>query len=217
MLLGNLNYIKKKKGIQNNIEFQETNQFVTPELVNNPETQWNFNSSIRKRVKKINYTLKSKISNSKYLQKIDNNYNTNIKNNSTLGLSAKTLYKKFPTIEIGYDKSIGNYTSNSNTSKFNTDKSFLNIDYDFKDFVFTFEYEYYNYVNRQFNLENKYQLANTSLLYQKENSAWSFKVNAQNLFNSKFRSQNSFSDYIITDNKKFIQPFSILFSLNYKL
>ncbi|WCC41503.1 carboxypeptidase-like regulatory domain-containing protein [Tenacibaculum finnmarkense] len=217
MLLGNLNYVKKKKGIQNNIEFQETNQFITSVLVNNPETQWNFNSSIRKRIKKINYTLKSKISNSKYLQKIDNKYNTNIKNNLTLGLSAKTLYKKFPTIEIGYDKSIGNYTSNNNTSKFNTDKSFLNIDYDFKDFVFTFEYEYYNYLNKQFNLENKYQLANTSLLYQKENSAWSFEVNAQNLFNSKFRNQNSFSDYIITDNKKFIQPFSLLFSLNYKL
>ncbi len=217
MLLGNLNYIKKKKGIQNNIEFQETNQFITSVLVNNPETQWNFNSSIRKRIKKMNYTLKSKINNSKYLQKIDNNYNTNIKNNLTLGLSAKTLYKKFPTIEIGYDKSIGNYTSNSNTSKFGVDKSFLNIDYDFKDFVFTFEYEYYNYLNKRFNLENKYQLANISLLYQKENSAWSFEVNAQNLFNSKFRNKNSFSDYIITDNKKFIQPFSILFSLNYKL
>ena len=217
MLLGNLNYIKKKKGIQNNIEFQEINQFVTPELVNNPETQWNFNSSVRKRIKKINYTLKSKIDNAKYLQKIDNNYNTNVKNNFTLGVSAKTLYKKFPTIEIGYDKSIGDYTSNNNTSKFNTDKSFMNIDYDFKNFVFTFEYQYYNYINKQFNLENKYQLANTSLLYQKENSAWSFEINAQNLFNSKFRNQNSFSDYIITDNNKFIQPFSILFSVNYKL
>ena len=217
MLLGNLNYIKKKKGIQNNIEFQETNQFITSVLVNNPETQWNFNSSIRKRIKKMNYTLKSKINNSKYLQKIDNRNDTIIKNNLTLGLSAKTLYKKFPTIEIGYDKSIGNYTSNSNTSKFGVDKSFLNIDYDFKDFVFTFEYEYYNYLNKRFNLENKYQLANISLLYQKENSAWSFEVNAQNLFNSKFRNKNSFSDYIITDNKKFIQPFSILFSLNYKL
>jgi len=217
MLLGNLNYIKKKKGIQNNIEFQETNQFITSVLVTNPETQWNFNSSIRKRIKKINYTIKSKISNSQYLQKIDNKFNTNINNNFTLGLSAKTLYKKFPTIEIGYDKSIGKYTSNNNTSKFGADKSFMNIDYDFKNFVFTFEYQYYNYINRQFNLENKYQLANTSLLYQKENSVWSFEVNAQNLFNSKFRNQNSFSDYIITDNKKFIQPFSILFSLNYKL
>lgn len=217
ILLGRLNYIKKNKGIQNNIVFQETNQFLTSMLVANPETQWNFNTTIRKRIKKINYKLKSKISNSKYLQKIDNEFNTNLKKNLTLGLSAKTLYKKFPTIEIGYDKSIGNYTSNDNTSKFGTDKSFINIDYDFKNFVFTFEYEYYNYINKQFNLKNKYQLANTSLLYQKEDSAWSFEVNVKNLLNSKYRNQNSFSNYIISDNKKFIQPFSILFSLNYKL
>ena len=217
MLLGNLNYIKKKQGIQNNIEFQETNQFVTPIIVDNPETQWDFNSSIRKRIKKVNYTLKSKINNLKYLQKIDNEYNTNIKNNFTLGLSAKTLYKKWPTIEIGYDKSIGIYTSNNNISKFNTNKSFMNIDYEFKDFVFSFEYEYYNYNNKQFNLENKYQFANTSLLYQKENSVWSFELNAQNLFNSKFKNQNSFSEYIIRDKKKFIQPLLVMFSLNYKI
>lgn len=217
MLFTELNYMKKDKGLQNNIKFEGINQFLTTELLNNPETQWNFNANIRKKIKQINYTLKGKFKNYKYLQNINNSITTNRKNTYTLGIAVKTLYKNIPTIQIGYDKTIGNYISNNNTSKFINNKSFINIDYDFNNFVFSFEYQYFDYSNKKFNLQNKYQLAQASLLYQKENSPWSFEINTKNLFNSKFRNQNSFSDYIITDNKKFIQPFSILFSVNYKL
>src|SRR5690606_37290658 len=130
----------------------------------------------------------------------------------------KTLFKKFPTLEVGFRQSTGNYILSGNTSKFITSEPFVNLDYDFlKGFIASFDYTAYKYVNRSINQQNSYEMANASLYYKKENSAWSFKVEAQNLFNVKFKNQNSFSSYIISDTKTYILPRINIFSIGYKL
>jgi len=128
------------------------------------------------------------------------------------------LFDKFPTIEAGFEQSIGNYTSSNTTSKFITNQPYLNIDYDFLEgFIFSFEYENYSYENKTSNLKNTYQIANSTLSYKNEDSAWSFKIDAQNLFNIKYKKQNSFSSYIISDSKTYILPRIVMFSIGYNL
>ena len=80
-----------------------------------------------------------------------------------------------------------------------------------------FDYENYTYTNKSNNQKDNYQLANFSLLYQKEDSAWSFKIEGKNLFNIKYKQSNSFSSYIISDTKTYIQPLSVVFSIGYNL
>lgn len=62
-----------------------------------------------------------------------------------------------------------------------------------------------------------YEIANATLSYKNENSAWSYKIIAQNMFNTQFKQSNSFSDYLISDSKTFILPRIIMFSIGYNL
>lgn len=218
MLFSAINYSKKVKGIQNTVQFEETNQFISPILINNPEERLNFSATIDKKIKKIKYGINTQASRLSYIQNIDTKVVTNKNNSVGYNLSAKTLFDKFPTVEVGFKQDFGNYTSSNQTSKFVTNQPYLNIDYDFlKGFIFSFEYENYNYTNKTSNQKNKYQLANTTLSYKNDDSAWSFKIDAQNLLNVKYKSSNSFSSYIISDQKTYILPRIVMFTVGYNL
>ena len=218
MLFGGINYTKKIDGLQNAVQFNETNRYISPILLSNASENWAFNLNIDKKIKKFKYGLNTRILTSSYLQNINEAFVSNKSNNYSYTLSVKTLFDKFPTIEVGFEQSIGNYTSSNSTSKFITNQPYLNIDYDFLEgFIFSFEYENYNYENKTFNQKNTYQIANSTLSYKNEDSAWSFKLDAQNLFNIKYKQQNSFSSYIISDTKTYILPRIIMFSIGYNL
>ena len=218
MLFANISYIKKIKGIQNDVTFNGVNQVLTPFLYDNPETRWSVNANLRKKIKNFNYKIAANYNNSKYLQSIDAITYINKSRNTSLDVSAKTLHDNFPTIEIGYKTSLGNYTSSNSTSKFTTQEPYATIDYDFLNgFIFSFDYSYYTYQNKELNQNNTYQLSNSSLQYRKEDSAWSFKFNAQNIFDVQFKNSNSFSSYIISDSKTYIMPRVLMFSIGYNL
>ncbi|APG66068.1 hypothetical protein LPB136_12115 [Tenacibaculum todarodis] len=218
MFNASINYNKKLNGFRNAVEFDGVNRFLTIQLLENPSENWGFNSSIRKRIKKIRYKLSSNYSNASYLQNIDNMFSTNKNENYSFDVGAETLFDDFPTIEVGFKRSIGNFTSNNSTSKFTTDEPYINVDYDFlKGFIFNFDYTHYNYQNKAQRVENSYEIANTTLSYKNDDSAWSYKVTAQNLFNTTFKQDNRFSDYLISDTKTHILPRIIMFSIGYNL
>ena len=52
---------------------------------------------------------------------------------------------------------------------------------------------------------------------QMQDSAWSYKISAQNMFNAQFKQSNRFSDYVVSDSKTFILPRIIMFSIGYNL
>jgi hypothetical protein len=83
--------------------------------------------------------------------------------------------------------------------------------------IFNFDYTKSNYQNRTLGQKNTYQIANATLSYKKENSAWSYKITAQNLFNTQFKQSNRFSDYLISDTKTFILPRILMISIGYNL
>ncbi|SDX37184.1 CarboxypepD_reg-like domain-containing protein [Lutibacter oricola] len=218
MLYGGVDFTKKIKGIQNAVQFEGVNQYVTTLMVSNPEERWDFKLNINKKIKQIKYGVKTNVLTSKYLQQINNSFVTNKSNSVGYTISAKTLFDKFPIVEFGFEQRLGNYTSSNITSKFITNQPYLTIDYDFlKGVGLSFDYKRYSYENKNFGQKNTYQLANLDLLYKKEDSAWSFKINAQNLFNEKFKQQNSFSSYIISDSKTYILPRIVMFSIGYNL
>jgi hypothetical protein len=60
-------------------------------------------------------------------------------------------------------------------------------------------------------------MENTSLFYQKKDSEWSFEVEVSNVFDTKFKQQSSFSDFLITDQCTFILPRMVMLKVSYKL
>jgi len=212
-----INYTHKVKSLNYQIQTDQIDRFSMPTLTSNPTTQWNFLGNFTKRYSRINFSLKGRVNLSTNFQELNGQL---VKSNSTtkqIGISFNTNFKNLPNVGIGYTKNFSDYSSPIREAKFSNESPYVNLDYDFlKGFILKADYSYVKYRD-DFNQTNTYQVANSSLFYQKENSAWGFKISGSNLLGSKFKQQNSFSDYVITDSKTYILPRMWLFSVSYKL
>jgi hypothetical protein len=218
MLFASLNYNKQIRGIRNTVDFNDINQFLTVKMFDDPSEDWRGNINLQKSINNLKYKVDVGFNNSKFIQELNNNIQTNTNNNYDYEVGIETLFDKFPKIEIGLKRTIGNFTASTNTSKFITTEPFITIDYDFLDgFIFNFDYRKSNYQNKTLEQKNTYEIANTTLSYKGEDSAWSYKITAQNLLNAQFRQSNRFSDFLISDRRTFILPRIIMFSLGYNL
>lgn len=218
MLFASLNYNKQIKGIRNTVDFNDINQFLTVKMFNNPSEDWRGNINIQKTIKNLKYKVDVGFNNSNYIQELNNTVQINKNNNYDYELGIETLFDNFPTIEIGLKNTVGNFTASTNTSKFVTTEPFITIDYDFLDgFIFNFDYRKSDYQNKTLRQKNTYEIANATLSHKNENSAWSYKITAQNMFNAQFKQSNRFSDFLISDRRTFILPRIIMFSIGYNL
>ena len=226
MLFVNLNYNKQIQGVRNTVAFdvnntdpaQRINQFLTAKLFQNPSEDLRGNIHLEKSIKNIKYKFDVGFNNRSYIQEIDSNLQTNKNKSYSYEAGFETMFDNFPTIEIGVSRDIGRFVSPLNTSKFITTQPFATIDYDFLEgFIFNFDYRKSIYENKDLGQKNTYEIANTTLSYKNKNSAWSYKISAQNLFNAQFKQSNRFSDYIVSDSKTFILPRIIMFSIGYNL
>ncbi len=212
------NYSKQIKGIADKVNYDGINQVASLLFVNNSSENWGINTRASKKVKKIDFQTGLRYNNTSYLQFSNDDQFKNKNINTSYSFSAKTLYDNLPIIEIGWKQSFGNFKLSDNTTKFMTTKPYINLDYDFLDgFIFSADFTSYTYKNKTLGQKNNYEIANTSLFYQKESSAWSFKIEARNLFDTRFKNQNTFTSYVIADSKTYILPRILLFSIGYNL
>lgn len=218
MMHASANYSKQIEGVRNTVEFEGVNQFLTPRLFNDPLENLNFRASVYKKIKKIRYKFDGTASFSKYIQQVDNVLQQNKNNNYSYSIGFETLFKNFPNMDVGFKRSIGKFTSSNTTSEFITNEPYITVEYDFlKSFIFSFEYNLYDYQNKALNQKNRFDVASFTLSYQKENSAWMYKIFSNNLFNTGFKRNSSFSQYLISDTKTFILPRVLMISISYNL
>ena len=209
---------KKVKDFKNITQLDGINQFNTQILFEQPEHSWTINGTIAKKINKIKYKFRGSYGYRDFFQIVNTETNKNISKAISGTISAETSFKKHPNIEIGYKKDFNNYRSRGNITKFQNDLFFVNLEYDFlENFIFKADYNLDNYQNKSLNIKNSFDNANASLFYQVEGSPWGFEINATNLFDTAFKQDNSFSDFLISDSKTFILPRIILFKVAYKL
>ncbi|KFF06997.1 carboxypeptidase-like regulatory domain-containing protein [Flavobacterium reichenbachii] len=129
-------------------------------------------------------------------------------------VKASTNYKNMPNIEFGYNALINKYSG----STYYTDKPFARLDYYFLDsFSFVSEYEFYHYYNSSKEVNNEYDFLSASLIYQKKDSKWEYKVAATNLLNTRYLNDDSFSQFSTRVSQYTVQPRYIIFSMKYNL
>lgn len=216
MINGMLSYNKKIKTTRNEILITGINQYNTPILTDNPETNWRFMGSISKKIYRFNLKLDTNLGWFNYVQTVNNVTSTNDRNNQNIGLTFKTAYRKLPDFSIGYNKGFSQFNGVTN-SKYQSDA--FNSDFEItflKSFTYRIEYENLKNTNNN-NQSNYFDIANTSIRYQKKNSPFGFELLANNLFNTKSKNDYSFSDFIISNRQTFILPRVFVFSVSYKL
>lgn len=132
----------------------------------------------------------------------------------TIGFS--TNYKKIPNLGLSY-----NYTINDNFSDtIYTDSPSLTLEYYFLNaFSFTSEYNFFHNYNKAKTIDSEYDLLTASLMYQKKNSKWEWKLSGTNLLDTKSLDTNSFSQLGGTSNfsRYRVQPRFVILSLKYNL
>ncbi len=210
-------YNKKTQTLKNVTALDGINQFSTQIMFYEPEINWSTNIIFSKTIHKIKTKIKTGYRYNDYYQLVNNNQSQNKSSTFYVEPSIKTLFKKFPNIEIGYKKDFTTY-QNRNTTEYTNERLFSYLDYDYKDFIFEADFEYNTYKNKTDNsIDNTYLDANASIFYQKEDSAWGFELTASNLFNALYKQNNSQTDFIISDSKTYILPRVVLFKVVYKL
>lgn len=207
---------KKVKTIRNEIQLDGINQFNTPILSDNPETNYNVSGAFTKKIYRFSLRFNTNLSWFNYFQTINTIETSNNRNNQRMGVVLKTAYKKWPGFSVGYNKGFSQF-SGITRSNFQTDAITSNFDINIAKF-WTFKFNYENLKNTNNNNQsNFYDIANTSLRYQKKNSPFGFEVVVNNLFDNKVKNDYSFSDYLISEQTTFVLPRVFLLSVSYKL
>ncbi|MCF1420774.1 carboxypeptidase-like regulatory domain-containing protein [Mangrovimonas futianensis] len=213
-----VNFTKKVKQFKTITQLQGIDQYNTPILFEQPEQTWTINGGISKKINKIRYKFKSRFAYNDFYQILNNETNLNVSKNLSSTVSLETFFKNFPNVEIGYTKAFNNYKALGNDTKFTNDTFFVYMEYDFlEDFIFKADYNLDVYKNNDAQINNHFDNANTSLFYQTEDSPWGFEISVSNLFDTKFKQSNSFSNFLISDSKTFIMPRIMMFKVSYKL
>jgi len=129
-------------------------------------------------------------------------------------LKASTNYKKMPNLEVGYNIVVNDYAN----SVYYTDRPFAKFDYYFlNSFSFVTEYEFYHYYNTEKSVNNEYDFLSASLIYQKKDSKFEYKISGTNLLNTKSLNDDSFSQFSTRTSQYTVQPRYLILSLKYNI
>jgi hypothetical protein len=213
-----LTYNQRKQSIKNATVLEGINQFVTYTMFNQPENSLNANLRFGKRINNVKLSLESRGSYNEFFQLVNDNVSKNLSRSISATGKMETLFENWPNVELGYTISPSVYTTSSNKNTFTNSTFFANLDYVFfNDFHLKTDFERIEFVNQGQNLRNVFDVANASLFYQKEDSPWGFEILTNNLFNVRFKRENSFSDFLIRDQSTAILPRIVMFKISYKL
>ena len=211
-------YNRKTQSIKNTTILDGIDQFVTYTIFNEPENTVNANFDFSKKFGPLKLGLDSSGRYSEFFQLLNESVSKNISRSLSLTTKAETYFEKLPNIELGYTYEPSVFTTSTLENNFTNTEFFANLEYDFLgDFKLKGDFKQINFQNRAQNTRNTFNLANASLFYQKEDSPWGFELSATNLFNTQFKRQSSFSDFLISDQTTFIIPRILLFKVAYKL
>ena len=230
-IFANISYTRQLEGIKNRALLVGVNQISSAVNINSSfpdetlSATGNYGRSFAKYYKAnaragVNW---SKFNNIRVFPDSDsdpNNNPTKIQTTESVsqsyGLSFSTNYKTLPNLTLGY-----NFTINDNFSDvIYVDSPTVTLEYFFLDaFSFVSEYSYYHNRNKSNTIDSEYDFLTASLMYQKKDSKWEWKLSGTNLLDTKSLDTNSFSQLggTSTFSSYRVQPRFVILSLKYRL
>ncbi|WP_255307441.1 TonB-dependent receptor [Allomuricauda sp. CP2A] len=213
-----LTYNKKTQSIKNTTMLEGIEQFVTYTMFYEPENSFSANFNFGKRISKVKMGVEGKGNYNEFFQLVNDKVSKNLSRSISATGKVETFFEKWPNWEVGYTHQPSIYTTASAKNNFVNSRFFAHLDYVFlKDFHLKGDFERTEYRNETQNLTTIFDMAAASLFYQKEDSPWGFEVSVTNLFDIRYKRQNSFSDFLISDQSTAVMPRIVMFKLSYKL
>lgn len=208
-------YTKRVDAVKSQVLFNNANQISTPYNSNFvDETLSGMGNYGRSFLKYYKASFSASLNWSKYYNKITLQDRSTESFTQNYTLKASTNFKNYPNLELGYTYTLNEY----NHTKYTTDKPFARLDYFFlKSFSWVTEYEFYHYYNNHKTVDNQYDFLSSSLIYQKKDSKWEYRISATNILNTKSLNDNSFDQLRISNSQYFVQPRYVILSLKYNL
>jgi hypothetical protein len=225
-IYANINYTRKTNAVKSRAFFEGNNQVSSAENIGSnfaDETlsgSANYGRSFLKYYKaSIGFNLNwSKFNN--ILQAAQNSTLQSVETTESFTQNYKidfsTNFNKAPNIGLGYSISVNDY----NDTNFYTETPSVTLDYFFWDaFSFTAEYEFYHYTSDDddFPVDNEYDFLSASLIYQKKDSHWEYKLSGTNLLNTTSLNDDNFSQFRTSSSRYLVQPRYLIFSIKYNL
>lgn len=215
---GDLSYTRRVNSIRSTNLIEGIDQISSLIYTDVPENSYFGTASVAKQIRKVKFTLSGNASLSDYSRIVNNesiNYNSE---NYSYTAKTETRFKKLPNLELGFRQDFSYFESDYFSNHFTQIRPYANLEYDFlNDFILKADYSYNSYMNEGYNQVNTFQIGNASLFYNKEDNPWSFEIDVKNVFDINYRNSNSFSEFLITDQRIYIQPRSLLLKVGYKL
>ncbi|MCG2460571.1 TonB-dependent receptor family protein [Flavobacteriaceae bacterium F89] len=132
--------------------------------------------------------------------------------------SLSTNFRKAPNLELGYKYMVNQYDNGGTATTYYTNRPFAKFDAAFLNgFIFTADYDYYNYRDKDKTLHNEYGFLEADLTYQKKDSHWEFGVKGTNLLDTRSLNRDSTNDFYFSTSSYLVQPRYVLFTVKYDL
>lgn len=129
-----------------------------------------------------------------------------------------TNFKNAPNLELGYRYTVNNYENGDLETTFYTSRPYARFDTSFlKNFIFTVDYDYYNYTDKEDTITNTYSFLESNLTYQKKDSRWEYGIKGTNLLNTTTLNRDSTNELYFSTQAYFVQPRYVLFSVKYDI
>jgi hypothetical protein len=212
-----LNHSERPKNIVNNIDLTGINIDLTQIIITFPSRQTNLSFEYTKKFSHFNTATTLGFQSQSGRQVINEREENNSSRSLSGSFNIETAIEDFPTIRLDYIVLTNDYISSSRI-KFISHVTELSIEHRLSsDLLFNFNGSYTLQQNRTNSSESQFLLGSAYWRYQQEISAWSFELRVTNLFNSSFIQENTFSSFLASDTRVFVQPRIITIGVVYKL
>ena len=216
-IFGSVNYVKNIDGIRNKSVFDGVIQSSTPFNSNFADESISANGRFERRFGKVKTSIGGNFSWSKFTQIINDRVSTNKSFTQSYRSRISAFFKEAPNVEIGYNLTIDDNNQGRQVTTFYTHRPFINFDaVIFKDFMFNTEFSYYDFRDKNSSI-NSYEFWDASLIYQKQESKWEYKLGATNLLDTKSLNQTNTSNISVSNQEYFVQPRFLVLSLKYNI
>ncbi|MGY5847965.1 TonB-dependent receptor [Salegentibacter sp. HM20] len=213
-----INYIKRLRSVRNTTIIEGIDQITSSIYTSLPEETYSFSGSFSQKISDYKFTLQTNLNFSDYSRIINEEVLDYESQNYAYTLKAETSFKNLPNLDLGVEQRLSKFGNDNFNNDFVQLNPYAVLEYDFwNGFILKADYQYNYFENKTSGDINRFEIGNFSLFYNKEDSPWGFELAIHNIFNAQFRRSNSFTEFIITDQRIFIQPRVGLLKIVYKL
>ncbi len=160
---------------------------------------WNKNFVLNRRV--VNNVTQEFIQG---IENVNNGYN----------VAFATQFKKYPNVDLGYRVNFSEQASN----RFTTQTPTIKVNYYFLNGLnINWDYAFNRFKNETTGIANDFKIMSASVNYIKKDAKFEYRIQANNLLNTRSRLNNSFSVNGFNASENFILPRFVTFILKYNI